>query len=143
MTLKNRATLKAEAVTIRDETTQNANTATRVGGTTYDIADSIVTRPLSLGTLSPAAMVFEENGFYSDYTQTGNITLTISGSVVDGIGQAVKFTSDGASTITLDANFDTDAIYGITSGSTLAAGTYWFYMFSINGKIHINVKQAG
>lgn len=41
MALQNRATLKTNAQTIKNETAANANTALRVGGQLEDVADSI------------------------------------------------------------------------------------------------------
>jgi hypothetical protein len=96
----------------------------------------------SLGTLDPTAMLFVQSGYYSAYTQSAAITFTISGSITNGICQVFKLTADGSNNISFDANFDTSALFGITAGSPLTAGDYWFYLLAVNDTIHVNVKSA-
>lgn len=144
MTIKTRAVLKAESAVIRDETAANANTALRVGQHAYDSNDSASLRVLALGALDPTAMVFEQEGFYSQYTQSGAITFNVSGTVADGIGQVVYFISDGSNTISFDASkfHIGGGLYGIVNGGTLAAGFWKIWLFSENGKINVNVPAT-
>ncbi|MHA2064128.1 MAG: hypothetical protein ACXABY_07080 [Candidatus Thorarchaeota archaeon] len=95
-----------------------------------------------LGTLDPANMKYDKSGVYTTYVQGGDVTFTIHGNVIDGIGQIVKFTADGTNNVTFSSDFESTALYNVTSGSPLTAGDYWFYMLSVNRKIHVNVKGA-
>jgi len=122
--------------------TVTVNTGSDTVYLTIDNTYSDLASFISLGTLNPAVMIFLQSGYYSAYTQSAAITFTISGSIINGVGQVVKITADGSNNISFDSNFDTSALFGITAGSPLSAGDYWFYFLAVNDKIQVNIKEA-
>ncbi len=138
MAQKTYAELAAQAAEIKDETTANANTATRVGTILEDINDSIVSREFNRTFVE--ALVFDKNEiFHAPYTQTGALNLTIdTGGLVDESStMRFRITADGVSPINFGEGFD--YLYGISNGQILSAGTYEIYFLYTNGSVSVNV----
>ena len=125
-------------VNIADKNTGDQHTADE-----FNLIKNFINSPDDLlGDLTPNLLVYTDQGYYNDYTQSGDVNFTVSGILVDGICQIFKFISDGTHTVNFGIKFETSAIYGVTPGEALPAGAYWFYMLSINDKIHVNVRQV-
>lgn len=78
---------------------------------------------IALGTFNPAAIVVDQNGYYTAYNPSGDVTLTFSGTPKNGVWQVVEITLEAGETITIPEN---GIIYedSFTDGVAPGAGTY-------------------
>lgn len=86
MTLKNRVELNSQAIVIRDETTNRANTASRVGTMHVDTIDSMGMRVLPLTTVSGTTytLLEEDSGSVLLYTNAAGCAVTVPDSLSSG-----------------------------------------------------------
>ena len=78
----------------------------------------------------------------ASHTQTGALTYVLAGSGnIAGAGYRLEIVSDGANNITWPT--EADYIFGHTSGTPLAAGTYEVYIiYRADGGLTVNVRGA-
>ena len=93
--------------------------------------------PSSLGTFNPAAVSVNSVGTYSDYTTTGNITISASGGI-EGIWQKVVITFNGSHTLTLP-NGAIILDNSITDGAAPTSGEYNLYIIYSGAKYQFNL----
>lgn len=133
MAQKTYAELAAQAAEIKDETTANANTATRVGTLFEDINDSIVSREFNRAW--SAELLFDKNEIhYAEHELNDDVVFSVaaSGNLSDQFCSIVQeITTDGTFSISFEGfKYVTG---NLQSGDVPEAGTYPVAFIYFNG----------
>jgi hypothetical protein len=94
----------------------------------------------SLGTFNPSAVALTSNGYYTDYTLSGDISITFSGTPVEGTWQIVTITFNGSYTITLPE----DSVIvnnSFVDGAAPLSGTYDLWFIYVGAEYKLNLQK--